>query len=96
VQDPLKGRVQTNTVYTITGFGTAAAEVGSSVSAPGKRARVTNGKFAGGWAKCQTHGIGRDLKLEYGDARRRSIANELRPKFDAVILVHSETLGDGV
>jgi aspartate aminotransferase-like enzyme len=98
VQDLLKYVYQTkNTVYTITGSGTAAAEAGIvSTLAPGKRALcVTNGKFAERWSQvCQTYGIEKkDLKLEYGDApTAEQIANELKgAKYDAVILVHSET-----
>jgi aspartate aminotransferase-like enzyme len=98
VQDLLKYVYQTrSTVYTITGSGTAAAEAGIvNVLAPGKRALcVTNGKFAERWSQvCQTYGIEKkDLKLEYGDAPTpEQIANELKAaKYDAVILVHSET-----
>jgi aspartate aminotransferase-like enzyme len=98
VQDLLKYAYQTkNTVYTITGSGTAAAEAGIvNVLAPGKRALcVTNGKFAERWSQvCQTYGIEKkDLKLEYGDAPTpEQVANELKAaKYDAVILVHSET-----
>lgn len=86
-----------NTVYTITGSGTAAAEAGIiNTLAPGRRALVvTNGKFAERWSQvCQTYGIEKkDLKLEYGDAPTpEQIANELKgAKYDAVILVHSET-----
>ena len=98
VQDLLKYVYQTkNTVYTITGSGTAAAEAGIiNTLAPGKRALcVTNGKFAERWSQvCQTYGIEKkDLKLEYGDApTAEQIANELKgAKYDAVIVVHSET-----
>jgi len=98
VQDLLKYVYQTkNTVYTITGSGTAAAEAGIvSTLGPGKRALcVTNGKFAERWSQvCQTYGIEKkDLKLEYGDAPTpEQIANELKgARFDAVIVVHSET-----
>jgi aspartate aminotransferase-like enzyme len=86
-----------STVYTITGSGTAAAEAGIvNTLAPGKRALiVTNGKFAERWSQvCQTYGIEKkDLKLEYGEAPTpEQIANEVKAaKFDAVILVHSET-----
>jgi serine---pyruvate transaminase len=98
VNDLLKYVYQTkNTVYTITGSGTAAAEAGIvNTLAPGKRALcVTNGKFAERWGQvCQTYGIEKkDLKLEYGDAPTpEQIANELKgAKYDAVIVVHSET-----
>src|SRR5881394_3325721 len=86
-----------NTVHTLTGSGTAAAEAGIvSTLAPGKRALVvTNGKFAERWSQvCQTYAIEKkDLKLEYGDAPTpEQIANELRgSRYDAVILVRSET-----
>ena len=86
-----------HTVYTITGSGTAAAEAGIvNTLAPGKKALVvTNGKFAERWSQvCQTYGIEKkDLKLEYGDAPTpEQIGNELKAaKYDAVILVHSET-----
>ena len=98
VNDLLKYVYQTrSTVYTITGSGTAAAEAGIvNTLAPGRRALcVTNGKFAERWSQvCQTYGIEKkDLKLEYGDAPMpEQIANELKvAKYDAVILVHSET-----
>ncbi|HZN67599.1 MAG TPA: aminotransferase class V-fold PLP-dependent enzyme, partial [Tepidisphaeraceae bacterium] len=98
VQDLLKYVYQTrHTVYTITGSGTAAAEAGIvNVLAPGQRALcVTNGKFAERWSQvCQTYGIEKkDLKFEYGDSPTpEQIANELKAaKYDAVILVHSET-----
>ena len=86
-----------STVYTITGSGTAAAETGIISSlAPGQKALcVVNGKFAERWAQvCGTYGIEhKDLKLEYGQtATPEQIAGELKAaKYDAVILVHSET-----
>ena len=85
------------TVYTITGSGTAAAEAGivSTLGAGKKALCVTNGKFAERWAQvCTTFGIEhKDLKLEYGQAvSAEQIANELKAaRYDAVILVHSET-----
>src|SRR5690348_7696701 len=98
VQSNLQYVFQTKqTVYTITGSGTAAAEAGIvSTLAPGKKALcVTNGKFAERWSQvCTTFGIEhKDLKLEYGEhASPEQMANELRAsKYDAVILVHSET-----
>ena len=98
VQDLLKYVFQTrSTVYTITGSGTAAAEAGIiNTLSPGKRALVvTNGKFAERWSQvCQTYGVEKkDVKLEYGDAPTpEQIGNELKAaKYDAVILVHSET-----
>jgi len=84
-------------VYTITGSGTAAAEAGIvNTLAPGQRALVvTNGKFAERWsAVCSAFGIEhKDIKLEYGDhVSAEQISSELRAsKYDAVILVHSET-----
>jgi aspartate aminotransferase-like enzyme len=84
-------------VYTITGSGTAAAEAGIvNTLAPGQRALVvTNGKFAERWsAVCTAFGIEhKDIKLEYGDhVSAEQISTELRAaKYDAVILVHSET-----
>jgi aspartate aminotransferase-like enzyme len=87
----------TQTVYTITGSGTAAAETGIiNTLPPGSRALcVVNGKFAERWAKvCGTYGIEhKDLKLEYGDhATPAMIDAELKAaRYDAVILVHSET-----
>lgn len=98
VQSLLQYVFQTKqTVYTITGSGTAAAEAGIvSTLAPGDKALcVTNGKFAERWAQvCQTYGIQhKDLKLEYGQApSAEQIAAELKAdKYNAVILVHSET-----
>lgn len=84
-------------VYTITGSGTAAAEAGiiSSLAVGHKALCVVNGKFAERWAQvCGTYGIEhKDLKLEYGDhATAAMIDAELKAaKYDAVILVHSET-----
>jgi aspartate aminotransferase-like enzyme len=98
VNDLLKYVYQTkSTVYTVTGSGTAAAEAGIvNTLSTGKRALcVTNGKFAERWSQvCQTYGIEKkDLKLEYGEApTAEQVANELKAaKYDAVILVHSET-----
>ncbi len=98
VQTNLQYVYQTRSmVYTITGSGTAAAEAGIiNVLAPGKKALcVVNGKFAERWSQvCSTYGIEhKDLKLEYGDhATADQIARELKDaKYDAVILVHSET-----
>src|SRR5688572_10573649 len=84
-------------VYTITGSGTAAAEAGIvNCLAPGQRALVVaNGKFAERWSQvCANFGIEhKDLKLEYGvHTSPQQIAAELKAaKYDAVILVHSET-----
>lgn len=85
------------TVLTITGSGTAAAEAGIvSTLAPGKKVlNVSNGKFAERWAQvCKTYGIECDeLKKEYGThTTPEEIAAKLKEtKYDAVILVHSET-----
>ncbi len=98
VQKLLQNVYQTkSTVYTITGSGTAAAEAGIvNALAPGKKALVvTNGKFAERWSQvCTTYGIEhKDIKVEYGDhVTPEQIATELKAaKYDAVILVHSET-----
>jgi serine---pyruvate transaminase len=98
VQENLRYTFQTkNTVYTITGSGTAAFESGLvSVLSPGQKALcVVNGKFAERWSSmCTTFGVEhKDIKLEYGQhVSAEQIANELKAsKYDAVILVHSET-----
>lgn len=85
------------TVLTVTGSGTAAAEAGIvSTIAPGKKVlNVSNGKFAERWASvCKTYGIEvTELKIEYGQpVTPEQIEAELKKvKYDAVILVHSET-----
>ena len=98
VQQMLQYVYQTSkNVYTITGSGTAAFEAGLvSTLAPGAKALcVVNGKFAERWSQmCTTYGIEhKDLKLEYGQhASPEMIGNELKgAKYDAVIIVHSET-----
>jgi aspartate aminotransferase-like enzyme len=98
VQEMLRYVYQTKqTVYTITGSGTAAFEAGLvSTLAPGQKALcVVNGKFAERWSsQCTTWGIEhKDLKLEYGQhASAEMIQSELKSaKYDAVIIVHSET-----
>jgi len=98
VQEMLRYVYQTKqTVHTITGSGTAAFEAGLvSTLAPGQRALVVvNGKFAERWSQqCTTWGIEhKDLKLEYGQhTSAEQIQSELKSaKYDAVILVHSET-----
>jgi aspartate aminotransferase-like enzyme len=98
VQDLLQYVYQTQqSVYTITGSGTSAAEAGIvNTLAPGQKALcVTNGKFAERWSQvCTAYGIEhKDLKLEYGQhVSADQIAAELKAdKYDAVILVHSET-----
>jgi len=98
VQENLQYVYQTkSTVYTITGSGTAAFESALVSSlAPGSKALcVVNGKFAERWSSmCSTFGVEhKDIKLEYGHhVTAEHIANELKAaKYDAVILVHSET-----
>jgi aspartate aminotransferase-like enzyme len=98
VQENLRYVYQTkNTVYTITGSGTAAFESALvSTLAPGNKALcVVNGKFAERWSSmCTTFGVEhKDIKLEYGQhVTAEQIANELKAAhYDAVILVHSET-----
>lgn len=98
VQELLQYVYQTKqTVYTITGSGTAAAEAGivNTLAAGQKALCVTNGKFAERWSTvCSAYGIEhKDLKLEYGQhVSAQQIAAELKAdKYDAVILVHSET-----
>ena len=85
------------TVYTITGSGTAAFEAAftSTVPAGGKVLNVTNGKFAERWASyaktfgCDLH----EIKLPYGEhATAEQIDAELKTGgYAAVVLVHSET-----
>lgn len=98
IQKQLQYVYQTkSTVLTITGSGTSAAEAGIiNTLAPGSKALcVTNGKFAERWSQvCTTYGIEhKDIKLEYGKAvTAEQIDSELKSsKYDAVILVHSET-----
>jgi aspartate aminotransferase-like enzyme len=98
VQQMLQYVYQTRqTVLTITGSGTSAAEAGIvNALAPGQKALVvTNGKFAERWSQvCAAYGIEhKDLKIDYGQHVSASqIADELKAaKYDAVILVHSET-----
>jgi len=98
VQTLLQYVFQTSkTVYTITGSGTAAFEAGfvSAVPVGAKVLNVSNGKFAERWASyaknfgCEL----KDLKLEYGThVTPAQIETELKAaKYDAVVLVHSET-----
>src|SRR5690348_7676026 len=98
VQATLQYVFQTKTtVYTITGSGTAAAEAGIvNTIAPGKRVlNVSNGKFAERWASVsKTYGAEvEELKVEYGDhVTPEQIASKVKgTKYDAIILVHSET-----
>lgn len=87
----------TQTVYTVTGSGTAAAEAGIiNALAPGQKVlNVSNGKFAERWGQvCKTYGMEvKELKLDYGEhVTPEQIAAELKnAHYDAVILVHSET-----
>ena len=86
-----------NTVYTITGSGTAAFEAGfTSTVAPGMRVlNVTNGKFAERWASyAKTYSCAlTEIKLPYGQhVTPAQMEAELRKgHVDAVVLVHSET-----
>jgi len=85
------------TVYTITGSGTAAFEAGftSTLSPGAKVLNITSGKFAERWASyakafgCELT----ELKIPYGEhATPAMVEAELKKtRFDAVILVHSET-----
>jgi serine---pyruvate transaminase len=86
-----------STVYTLTASGTAAAEAGIiNTLSPGQNALcIVNGKFAERWSQvCDTYGIAhKDIKLEYGQhTTPQQVEQELKAaKYDAVILVHSET-----
>ena len=98
VQTLLQYVFQTSkTVYTITGSGTAAFEAGfvSTVPVGAKVLNVSNGKFAERWASyAKNFGCDlKDLKLEYGThISPAQIETELKAvKYDAVVLVHSET-----
>ena len=85
------------TVFTITGSGTAAFEAGFTSCVPqgAKVLNVSNGKFAERWGSyAKTFGCElKDLKLNYGEAvTPQQIEAELKAnKYDAVTLVHSET-----
>jgi aspartate aminotransferase-like enzyme len=87
----------TKTVYTITGSGTAAFEAGfvSTVQPGQKVLNISNGKFAERWASyAKTFGTDlKDIKLEYGQhIQPADLEKELKAaKYDAVVLVHSET-----
>lgn len=98
VQSMLQHVYQTKTtVYTITGSGTSAAEAGIvNTIAPGKKVlNVSNGKFAERWASVsKTYGAEvEELKIEYGQhVNAEQIAAKVKgAKYDALILVHSET-----
>ena len=87
-----------STVYTITGSGTAAFETGFvNVLQPGQKASDRHQRQIrrSGWSSyATTFGIEKkELKIEYGThVTDEQIANELKAaKYDAVILVHSET-----
>lgn len=85
------------TVYTITGSGTAAFEAAfsSTIPAGAKVLNVTNGKFAERWASYgKAFGVTvEELKLPYGEhATPEQIDTALKAGgFAAVTLVHSET-----
>ena len=85
------------TVFTITGSGTAAFESAytSTLSPGAKVLNVTNGKFAERWASYgKAFGMDvKELKLPYGQhATAEQIDSELKAGgFAAVVLVHSET-----
>lgn len=98
VQDLLRYVYQTTqNVYTITGSGTAAFEAGfTSVLSPGAKVlNITNGKFAERWASyAKTFNCDlKELKIEYGQhVQPAQLEAELKAaKYDAVVLVHSET-----
>jgi len=98
VQTLLQYVFQTSkTVYTITGSGTAAFEAGFvSCVQPGQKVlNISNGKFAERWSSyAKTFGTDlKELKLEYGThIQPAELEKELKAaKYDAVVLVHSET-----
>src|SRR5690606_9348418 len=98
VQQMLQYVFQTQqTVLTVTGSGTAAAEAGilSTLRPGAKVLNISNGKFAERWAQvCRAYGIDvEELKKEYGQhTTPQEIAQKLQAtKYDAIILVHSET-----
>ncbi len=98
VQQDLQYVFQTSqTVLTITASGTAAAEAGivSTLKPGSKVLNVSNGKFAERWAQvCRAYDIDvEELKKDYGThVTPDEIAAKLKAtKYDAVILVHSET-----
>jgi serine---pyruvate transaminase len=98
LEELLKYVFQTRqTVYTITGSGTAAFESAftSVIPSGAKVLNVTNGKFAERWASYgKAFGVTvEELKLPYGQhATAEQIDNALKAGgFAAVVLVHSET-----
>ncbi len=86
-----------NPVLTISGSGTAGAEMAmiNTIPAGGNVLYLSNGKFAERWAKIGERNKWNCtvLKAEYGQAVPVSqVAEELgKKKYDAVVLVHSET-----
>jgi aspartate aminotransferase-like enzyme len=98
VNDGLKYVFQTkNPVLTISGSGTAGAEMAmiNTIPAGGNVVFLSNGKFAERWVKIgQRNGWNATvLKAEYGTATPvQQVADALKAKHqDAVVLVHSET-----
>ena len=98
VNELLKYTYQTkNPVLTISGSGTAGAEMAmiNTIPAGGTVLYLSNGKFAERWAKIgeRNKWNATVLKAEYGTAVSVSqVADELKKKhYDAVVLVHSET-----
>lgn len=86
-----------NPVITISGSGTAGAELAmiNTIPAGGSVLALSNGKFAERWVKIAMRNNWQltELKAEYGSAVPVSqVAEALNSKkFDAVVLVHSET-----
>ncbi len=98
VNEGLKYVFQTkNPVLTISGSGTAAAEMAmiNTIPANGTVLFLSNGKFAERWVKIgeRNKWNATVLKSEYGTATSvDQVADALKQKqFDAVVLVHSET-----
>lgn len=98
VNELLKYTYQTkNPVLTISGSGTAGAEMAmiNTIPAGGTVLYLSNGKFAERWVKIGERNKWNStvLKAEYGTAVPVSqVADELKKKhYDAVVLVHSET-----
>lgn len=86
-----------NPVLTISGSGTAGAEMAmiNTIPANGSVLYLSNGKFAERWVKIgeRNKWNATVLKAEYGQAVPvQQVADALKSKhFDAVVLVHSET-----
>lgn len=94
----LKYTYQTkNPVLTISGSGSAAAEMAmiNTIPANGNVLYLSNGKFAERWVKIGERNKWNStvLKAEYGTAVSvQQVADALKQKnYDAVVLVHSET-----